>query len=187
MINLLPSAIPEHIALEHPDGIALRRARAADAMQLGRAVAESMAHLRPWMPWAAGDESADPVFQAQRLSDGEAAWARGDEFNYLLVSTHPAALDTNAPDPMAGGRVLGACGLMTRRGARTLEIGYWTHADVGGRGYARALAKSLTDVAVRTPNVDEVFIVCDAANVRSAAIPRALGYVLRSVRTHGAG
>ena len=180
MINLLPGAVPEHIALDHPDGIALRRARSSDAVQLARAVAESKAHLRPWMPWADGDESSDPAFQAQRLADGEAAWARGDEFNYLLVSTHPAALDETASEPVAGGRVLGACGLMTRRGPGTLEIGYWTHAAVGGRGYARALAKSLTEVAVRTPGVDEVFIVCDAANVRSAAIPRALGYLLRS-------
>ena len=183
MINMLPSAIPEHIALDHPDGIALRRARATDAVQLARAVAGSKAHLLPWMPWADGDESSDPAFQAQRLADGEAAWARGDEFNYLLVSNHAVARDKTAPDPMFGGRVLGACGLMTRRGPRTLEIGYWTHAAVGGRGYARALAKSLTDIAVRMPNVDEVFIVCDAANVRSAAIPRALGYFLRSVRS----
>ena len=198
MINLLPVAIPEHIPLAHPDGIALRRARASDAVQLARAVAESKAHLLPWMPWAKGDESSDPGFQTQRLTEGEAAWARGEEFNFVLVSHHAEAGhgERGNPEPgvslrdgttagagTAGIRVLGACGLMTRRGPRTLEIGYWTHVAAGGRGYARALAKSLTDVAVRVPGVDEVFIVCDAANVRSAAIPRALGYVLRSVRS----
>ncbi len=167
-LNLLPGAVPEHVALVHPDGIALRRARTADAEALARAVRESRDHLLPWMPWAANDDSCDPTFQATRLRDGEASWRRGDEFNYLIVDS-------------AAQRVLGACGLMTRRGPRTLEIGYWSHVASAGRGHARTAAAALTAIARRVPGVDEVFIICDAANKRSAAIPHALGYVLRGI------
>ena len=167
-MNLLPGAVPEHVALVHADGIALRRARVADADALARAVRESREHLLPWMPWAASEDSCDPAFQATRLREGEEAWRRGDEFNFLLV-------DATAQ------RVLGACGLMTRRGPRTLEIGYWSHVECAGRGHARVAAGALTAIARGVPGVDELFIICDAANARSAAIPRALGYTLRSV------
>lgn len=167
-MNLLPGAVPEHIPLQHPDGVALRRVRVADAEALARAVSESRDHLLPWMPWAADAASCYPAFQAERLRTAEATWRSGDEFNFVLVGAVP-------------GQVLGAFGLMTRRGPNTLEIGYWTHVDCGGRGYARLAAGALTGIARRVPGTDEVFIICDEANTRSAAIPRALGYKLRSV------
>lgn len=168
-LNLLPSAVPEHIPLVHQDAIALRRVREADAQAIARAVRESRDHLLPWMPWAASDDSCRPEFQAERLRANEEAWARGAEYNFVLASSTSM-------------RVLGCCGLMTRRGPHTLEIGYWTHVDCIGRGYARLAAAALTEIARQVPGVDEVFIVCDAANVRSAAIPRGLGYALQKVQ-----
>lgn len=110
------------------------------------------------MPWAAGDESADPEFQRRRLLEGESAWDRGEEFNFFLTAATSDA-------------VLAACGLMTRRGPGALEIGCWTHVEVVGRGYARAAARALTQVALGEPDIERVLIVCDAASVRSAAIP----------------
>ena len=43
----------------------MRRAAAGDAEMAARAVAESLEHLRPWMPWATA-EATDPAFQRER-------------------------------------------------------------------------------------------------------------------------
>lgn len=168
-LNLLPVAVPESLPLRHPDNLQLRRVRAADAEAIARATSESLEHLRPWMPWAADPSCVDPEFQRLRLVDSEAAWARAESFDFVIV--RPGSAD-----------IFGCCGLMTRRGPRTLEIGYWSHASVAGRGYARAAAAGLTDIALGYAGIDEIFVVCDAANLRSAAIPRALGYRLRESR-----
>ena len=59
-----------------------------------------------------------------------------------------------------------------------MEIGYWLRADATGRGIVTAAARALTDAAPALPGVDRVEIHCDEANVRSAAVPRRLGYRL---------
>ena len=74
--------------------------------------------------------------------------------------------------------MLGSFGLMTRRGRGTLEIGYWVHVDAIGHGHATRAAAALTDVAFELAGVKHVLIYTDVANLRSAAIPRKLGYEL---------
>jgi RimJ/RimL family protein N-acetyltransferase len=70
---------------------------------------------------------------------------------------------------------------MHRMGPGTLEIGYWVHVAHTGRGVATAAARLLTAAAGRIDGVATVWIVCDEANVRSAAVPRRLGYRLDRV------
>lgn len=166
--NKIPAEVPEHIDLGLADGVALRRARPFYAKAIVQCVTESRAHLRPWMPWAGDDNTFDIEWQRDRLSNRLIAWEDGEEFQFVLVDRH----DT---------RVLGSCGLMSRRGPGTLEIGYWTHVEVGGRGYGRAAARALTDVACGIDGVERIYICCDQANDRSAAIPRALGYTLEAI------
>jgi RimJ/RimL family protein N-acetyltransferase len=74
-------------------------------------------------------------------------------------------------------QVLGGSGLHTRLDARALEIGYWIHVDHINKGLATELAAALTKVAFEVHRVDRVEIHCDPNNVRSAAVPRKLGFV----------
>ena len=74
------------------------------------------------------------------------------------------------------GAVVGGCGLHRRSSPDTLEIGYWIHVDHLRRGYATELARGLTTAAFEVDGVDRVEIHHDKANVRSAAVPRALGF-----------
>jgi len=142
----------------------LRPFAVADAEELARAVRESLEHLAPWMPWADAT-SGDVEFQRQRLRGVVDQWVRGEEYQYGLFD----------PDET---RVLGSFGLMTRRGRGTLEIGYWMHADASGRGHATRAAAALTGVAFELTGVNHVLIYTDVANLRSAAIPRKLGFDL---------
>ena len=149
-------------------GVILRRLRVGDAEAVARAVAENLAHLRPWMPWA-GTESSDPRFQRRRLSEADLQWSRGADYGYGLFATGD---DT---------RLLGAFGLTARRGPRTLEIGYWLRADCTGYGLATRAVEALTDLASSLPAIDRVLVYCDEANEPSAAIPRRLGFRMQRI------
>jgi RimJ/RimL family protein N-acetyltransferase len=72
--------------------------------------------------------------------------------------------------------VLGGTGLHPRVGAHALEIGYWMRSDAAHQGLATEAAGALAAVAFAIPGVERVEIRCDPKNVRSAAIPRRLGF-----------
>jgi RimJ/RimL family protein N-acetyltransferase len=71
--------------------------------------------------------------------------------------------------------------LHDRVGAGGLEIGYWVHVGCTGRGVATVAAAALTRAALALDGVARVEIRCDAANLRSAAIPRRIGFRLDRV------
>jgi RimJ/RimL family protein N-acetyltransferase len=73
-------------------------------------------------------------------------------------------------------RVLGGTGLHTRVGEGAREIGYWIHQDHINRGLATEAAAALTKVAFGIDDVNRVEIHCDPENLRSAAVPKKLGF-----------
>lgn len=164
MIEPEPIAPAELIVV---DDLALRRQRIDDAEGIAAAVATSMEELRPWMPWA--DETAtESSFQQKRLRQAVADWDSGIEFGYVIVR---------------GEEVLGCMGLHPRVGPGGLEIGYWVRSDRTRQGIATNCARALTAAALEVGGVTRVEIRCDEANVRSAAIPRRLGYRLDRIET----
>ena len=158
----MSSTPPKRIRLD--DASLLRLFRIGDAAELARSVRESLDHLRPWMPWA-DDESGEEGFQHQRLRGVQHKAVTGEEWQYGLFPTDES-------------RVLGSFGLMTRQGAGTIEIGYWVHVDEIGRGLATLASAALTNAALALDDITTVYIRCDEQNVRSAAVPRRLGYSL---------
>ena len=146
--------------------LTLRRLRPEDASAIAAAVAASMDHLRPWMPWATA-ESADPRTQRVRVAESDEMWAQGTDFIYSIIDTD--------------GELSGEIGLHRRLDDGGIEIGYWIAEQQTRRGLGTAAAAALTDVALRLPGVTRVEIHCDEANVASSAIPRKLGYRLDRV------
>lgn len=135
-----------------------------DAAALAVAVAESLDHLRPWMPWAA----SEPMSVADRAAlirrwraDAESG---GDAVYGVFLAGTP----------------IGGTGFHRRRGPGTLEIGYWIHVDHTGRGYATELSRALTCTAFTLAGIEHVEIHHDRANAASGAVPRSLGYRLVS-------
>jgi len=149
-----------------PD-LALTRLAAGDVPALVVAVNESLAHLRPWMAWAADPATTETMVAF--VGHADEGWALGTEFHYA-VRRPPSA------DLVAG------CGLHVRQGPGVLEIGYWVHAAHLRRGIATAAAAALTGAAFELPTVARVEIRCDASNVRSAAVPEKLGFILEGVQ-----
>jgi RimJ/RimL family protein N-acetyltransferase len=148
----------------------LRRMRTDDAAMIAAAVAASLDHLRPWMPWAT-PEAATERSQLARIIEADEMWDTGTDYIYLVMD--------------AGGQTLaGTIGLHRRIGDGGMEIGYWIAADQTRRGYATEAARALTAVALALPGVRRVEIHCDEANTASAGVPRRLGYRLDRIDPH---
>jgi RimJ/RimL family protein N-acetyltransferase len=109
--------------------------------------------------------------QTAHVHKVDVGWETGTDYVYLL----------RAPGGPAS--VLGMIGLHRRVGPRAIEIGYWTHVAHAGRGYMTAAVTAVTEAAAALDDVDRVEIHTDEANLRSAAIPRRLGYRLDRVDT----
>src|ERR1700728_624807 len=89
-------ALPGEIA--GADGLLARRWRVDDAEALSAAIAESIDHLRPWMPWIA-DEPAALDHRRALILDWERQWQAGGDL---------------ALGVFLNGAVIGGCGLHRR-------------------------------------------------------------------------
>jgi RimJ/RimL family protein N-acetyltransferase len=166
---VFPSAPPERIDLD--DGLALVRCTPDRAAAAVAAIAESLDHLRPWMAWA-----REPLTEAGMTTFLAAAaeqWDQRKDFGYSIVDTTDA--------------VRGGCGLHARIGRHGLEIGYWVHVDLVGRGVATNAARALTDAAFGIEGIERVRIQCEDTNVRSARVPEKLGYAFDGVSVPAEG
>lgn len=153
-------APPERI---ETDGLVLRRWAPEDLQARYEAITESYDHLHAWMDWLPEPQNLD-----QQREWGErqlASWPAGRACNYGIF---------DAED----GTLLGVIGLHDRLGPGGLEIGYWCHVAHTGKGVITRAARELTRIALGLEGIERVEIHCDAANVRSAAVPERLGYRL---------
>jgi len=152
-------AVPERIDV---DEFHLRRYTSDDVTSLHEAIKASYAEIHPWMPWC-----VEPVkIEDQRdfIVRADVQWAGGEAFDFGIFD--------------AAGTQLGAISLMDRLGSGGLELGYWLRTDATGRGVMTRAAGRLTELGLGLPGIERVEIHCDEANVRSAAVPRRLGYRL---------
>lgn len=148
------------------EGIVLRRFRKADATALKESMEASYKELHDWMPWAQAYPTDESV---REYVDKSAMEFGGDQpANFAITLSKDE-------------RIIGSCGLMPRPEIDVLEIGYWVDSRFTGRGIATEAARLLTSAAFAIEQITRVQISCDQANVRSAAIPRRLGYLLDRV------
>ncbi len=155
----LQSEIPRRIII---DDIVIRCLEAFDANQVADAVAESIPELLQWMPWA--------QFEPQTVTQREELIARWSQ-DWEEKKDFPVGI-------FRDDQLVGCSGLHLRHGVGQLEIGYWVRTYCVGQGIAARTTRTLTDVAFLLPEVQEVLIAHDVANVRSQFIPQRLGFSL---------
>ncbi len=134
-----------------------------DAPLLKAAVDENLDHLQPWMPWA-NDEPTTLSHKIQLLRKFRGNFDLGTDFVYGIFN-----LDET--------KVFGGTGLHLRRGDKAREIGYWIHKEQLNQGLATEVSAALTKVAIEIDGVDRVEIHCGPSNIRSASVPRQMGFV----------
>jgi RimJ/RimL family protein N-acetyltransferase len=142
-----------------------------DAQALYEAVAESRAHIRPWLPFADEHQSVEESLD----------WIIHQEANWLLREQLPLSVWERV-----GGRFLGGIGIHPHNWeTRYFEIGYWLRASATGHGYMTEAARLVTDYLFNELGARRVEIRCDERNAPSAAIARRLGYVYEGrLRNH---
>jgi RimJ/RimL family protein N-acetyltransferase len=151
--------------------VLVRPYRESDAQALFEAMIESREYLRPWMPFAdehqTVEESRDWIIQQM------AHWLLRDGLALSIWE-------------QSTGRYLGGAGLHPFDwGIGYFEIGYWLRASAVGHGYITEAIDLLTNYALGSLKANRLEIRCDELNVRSAAVPKRLGYVLEGrLRNH---
>ena len=143
--------------------VIIRPYRESDAQDVFEAVGESRDHLRPWLPFA--DEHQTVEETRDWIIHQVAAWLLREDMTLGMWEA-----TTN--------RYLGGTGFHPHDwDIGYFEIGYWIRASAEGHGYVTEAVRLLTDFVFHTLKANRLEIRCDELNVRSAAIPRRLGFV----------
>jgi RimJ/RimL family protein N-acetyltransferase len=156
------SAFPERITTQR---LLLRRWVLTDAAALKDAIDSSLAELQAWMAWAMAEPSPLAVIE-ERMVRFRGDFDTGREWLYGIFTD-------------GGAQLAGGVGIHPRADADALEMGYWLRTSATGNGYASEAAAALATAAFAATNTAHIEIRCDPRNLRSAAIPRRLGYRLR--------
>ena len=154
----------------HTRRLVLRCWHPTDAPLLKAAIEASLEHLRPWLLWAQ-HEPEDLHRKIERLRRCRGEFDLSQDFAYGMFDRDEI-------------QVLGATGLHPRVGAGVREIGYWVHKDHINQGLATEATAALTKVGFLIERVARIEIHCDPNNVRSAAVPRKLGFCHEATLRH---
>ena len=144
------------------DRLVLRCWSPEDAPALRRALDDCDAHLRPMIPFMK-DEPRSLQQTAQWLRGHRAAFDLGQMYRYAVFDAEEQNL-------------IGENMLLARVGPGGLEIGYWTHKDATGKGFATEASSAMIRVAFEIEKVKRVEIMCAPENKASASIPARLGF-----------
>ena len=144
------------------DRLVLRCWSPLDAPLLRKTLDANDQHLRPMIPFMK-DEPRSLEQTAQWLRGLRALFDLGQNYRYAVFDKSEKQL-------------LGENMLLTRAGPGALEVGYWTHKDFTGKGFAAEATCALIRVAFDIERVARVEIHCAPENTASASIPARLGF-----------
>lgn len=143
--------------MELTDGtITLRRPTDVDAVEVTKAVHDSLEQLGRWMPWAT---------DAYDLSTA-LAWIRGE----IDPTEHPFLIVGPA------GSIVGSCGLnRVDDPSKVANLGYWLHSDYTGRGWATAAVLLVARYAFGPAGLHRVEIIMSTSNEPSRRVAQKAG------------
>lgn len=142
--------------------LALRPWSLLDADALIRAVTESAAALRPYMPWA--HEAPTREGQYALLTKFQDSYRAGREY----------VLGMFAED----GQILGGVGLHPRvpLNPKGLEVGYWCHSAHAGKGWTTLAVKMLVALAFDRFACDRLQVLHAEVNAASRRVVEKCGF-----------
>ena len=140
----------------------IRAPQPGDGAEVHAAITESLAELRPWMPWAHPEQSVDDVEANVRHAAADFI-ARRDLRLHLYLRD--------------GGGFIGASGLhRIDWDVPRFEIGYWVRSSMTGQGFATEATMRIAEMAFAELAAERVEIWCDGRNERSAAVAQRAGF-----------
>ena len=153
---------PEEIKTER---MILRKHRMSDAAMMFREIDQDRERLCQWLPWV--DKTKSENDSKFNLEICLSSWESGDLFDYGFYNHD--------------GKFLGRGGLHSINWAiPKAEFGYWMTKRGEGHGYV-AEAITAIEKAFFKMGFERLEVRCDPLNVRSANVPRRLGYKLEAI------
>lgn len=143
--------------------VCLRPYAVGDGVAVQEAIEESRDHLRPWMAWT---DSRSTVQECE-------TYVRQALARWLTQEDVTVGMWDRSTDCYLGGIWL----YYTDPRVPAMAIGYWVRVSAQGQGHVTEAVTLLCKLAFMTFAAQRVSIQCDAANTRSANIPRRLGFV----------
>lgn len=140
----------------------LRCLAPGDTAMLGRAIAESLEHLRPWLTWTAHE----PLSFAERLT-----WVRTQRGHFDLGSDYCFGVFPKDEHALWGVGILRLSGSVDER-----EVGYWVHANELRKGLASELVAAMVRVSFELEDLDALEIRTFPHNLASARVAERLGF-----------
>ncbi len=133
-----------------------------DAPRLHLAIVESIAELRPWIPWA----QELPTIELLRAKADEARerMARREYFGWRMYLKGTENI-VGGIDLFHWDWTLPKC-----------EIGYWGRTSQVGRGYVTEAVKAVMAMACETFRVRRIEALCDLRNLRSQRFLDRIGF-----------
>ena len=158
--------------LEIPDSfeterLLIRAPRAGDGAELNAAVHESLAELRPWMPWAVNaptveeSESHTRKCAAKFMLREDLHWRgylKGTDTFVLGSGLH--RIDWSVPK---------------------FEIGYWVRTRFAGQGLVTEAVRAIAAYAFERLKAERVEVRCDDRNTRSWGVAERCGFMLEGI------
>lgn len=146
------------------DGFTIRAYQPGDGPELCVSTTASYAHLRPWMPWAVPEDSA------------EAAEVRARRFAAHYLLNEDFVLGIWVGDQLAGGT-----GFHLRSAslaAQTAEIGMWIRGSYAGQGLGTRALGAMLKWGFEDWGWQRLIWQCDTRNTASASVARKNGLLL---------
>lgn len=160
--------VPERIEGER---VVLLAPRPGLGAEMAVVVAQSLSHLRPWMPWAQEPPTAESAETVIRKM--QADFIARNDLTFQIFARKPDG---------GAGRLLGGTGLHRMDwAARKFEIGYWIRPEAAGQGLVTECVELLARMAFETLKANRLEIRADARNHRSRAVAERCGFVLEGI------
>lgn len=142
------------------DGITLREFAPEDAAAVFETVTRNYDHLKVFMHWASAEYSLSDAREFIGRSLDDRADRKDLSFGIFRE-----------------GKFIGSIGFVNFDWlAMKTEIGYWIDHAEEGKGIVSSACRRLLDFAFDELKMNRIEIRCAADNLRSAAVPRRLGF-----------
>jgi RimJ/RimL family protein N-acetyltransferase len=164
ILNALLLDVPERVATAR---LEMRATRAGRGGEIHEAFLESHPQLRPWMPWAAQEQSIE---QAERhCREMQARWYAREEIDFIFYRRDD-------------GLLVGKGGLHTIDWTvPKFEIGYWIRTSCAGQGFATEATLGLVELARSALGAHRLEICSDARNAASRRVAEKSGFDLEGI------
>ncbi|MBD1371432.1 GNAT family N-acetyltransferase [Hazenella sp. IB182357] len=142
----------------------IRMPKPGDGKAVYHALTASLNELKPWLPFAHGEQSEQKT--EINIREAHIKFLQREDLRFLVFHK-----DT--------GQFVCSSGLhRINWDVPKFEIGYWTDTRFTGKGYTTEAVVGITNFAFTELKAQRVEIRCDPNNIKSRAIAKKLNFVL---------